>query len=311
MIITEQWVKRHRRYFRGENSNKPRMFKEFYVTAHSSYAFLYAGKYGKITEYRLKENANIFNMKCATDEGALRRYIQEPKNDISIFWLNFIDSLKDNDWSGKLGSDALRQNLIDIIKELGYDGYFNFEYDEELIKSFWRQNEFRINYTHRNQPGIAFFNKDALVEVESWSGKKLINSDFYKDLHQKELQAIFDQTWNIIDDPDTLIRTPCLLAKGFITMPTTNDVVNATLNEIDYNEERIQQKKETEVNRRKGLLEVMISRMGYSKSIKEDFTEEDYKSEELFREKMRQVTHFEEETLIEEQIQKLRKKFGC
>ncbi len=311
MIITEQWTKGHRRYYRGERPGEPQLFKEFYVTTHSSYAFYYAKKYGKITEYRLKENANIFNMKCKTDEGNLRKYIEDPKNNVPYFWIGLISDLKDNDWSGKLGGDSGRQDFINIIKDLGYDGYFNYEYDEVLINHLWEAEYFDVNFAHKSQPGIAFFNRDALVEVESWSGKKLINSDFYRELHQKELKAIFEHTWNIIDDPDKLMRTPPKLAKGFITMPTTDDVINAMLHEIDYGEEKIEQQKEKEIEKRKAIIETMISRQKYDKSIKEKFTEEDYKSEELFRKRMRQITHYKEEAFTEEQIQKLRKKFGC
>jgi len=59
------------------------------------------------------------------------------------------------------------------------------------------------------------------------------------------------------------------------------------------------------------IVDLMISRNKYSPNLKEMFTEVDYESEELFREKIRQITHYKEEILTEEQIQKLREKFGC
>lgn len=65
---------------------------------------------------------------------------------------------------------------------------------------------------------------------------------------------------------------------------------------------------DNEVKKRKVLVVLMYR---HNKSVQDKFTEEDYNSEELFRKKMREVTNYKEETLTEEQIQKLREKFGC
>lgn len=68
---------------------------------------------------------------------------------------------------------------------------------------------------------------------------------------------------------------------------------------------------DNEVKKRKFMVELLYLRLGYNKSVRDKFTEEDYNSEELFRKRMIEVTNYKEETPTEEQKQKLREKFGC
>lgn len=63
-----------------------------------------------------------------------------------------------------------------------------------------------------------------------------------------------------------------------------------------------------EVKKRRVLVALLYR---HNKSVQDKFTEEDYNSEELFRKKMMEVTNYKEKALTEEQIQKLREKFGC
>lgn len=65
---------------------------------------------------------------------------------------------------------------------------------------------------------------------------------------------------------------------------------------------------DNEVKKRRVLVALLYR---HNKSVQDKFTEEDYNSEELFRKKMMEVTNYKEKALTEEQIQKLREKFGC
>ena len=77
MLISEQKHKnRNRKYYHGKIIDK--LGKEFYLTTKFVYALIYTeGLLGEVQEYTLKQTADIFNMKCKTDEGLLRKYCQK------------------------------------------------------------------------------------------------------------------------------------------------------------------------------------------------------------------------------------------
>jgi hypothetical protein len=104
-----------RSYFRGLKSSSERIYKETYLTTKFQYALFYAKATGQVFEYKLKENTNIFNAKCKTDEACLRKYCQKAWPE----FLSKIEKLKNNDW---ITVSEERQRLIDAIQLLGYDG---------------------------------------------------------------------------------------------------------------------------------------------------------------------------------------------
>ena len=80
MLISEQkYANKNRLYYRGlaNNDKSSKFYKETYLTTRLIYALAYSfGLKGIVEVYRLKDTANIFNMRSKTDES---RY-EELKN---------------------------------------------------------------------------------------------------------------------------------------------------------------------------------------------------------------------------------------
>ena len=114
MLINEQkYANKNRLYYRGlaDNDKSAKFYKETYLTTRLIYALAYSfGLKGIVEVYRLKDTANIFNMRSKTDEGNLRKFCQEHK---MSKYLKHFETLKNNDWLHILGDD--RQKLINGI----------------------------------------------------------------------------------------------------------------------------------------------------------------------------------------------------
>lgn len=192
MILNEQ---RHsnlnRSYYHGKIfsfENDKRKFSEFYLSTSLLYSLVYAydedHNFGVIEEYRLKSPINIFNAKDKKDEACLRIYLHKnvPK------YLKYIELLKENDWSVILEGDYNRQILIDIIKDLGYDGYFNYEIDKESIDFLHKAGVFKYSDLTIKQPSICIFNKDSIKKVFEWDKKSLLRNSKFNDIKNKEIE---------------------------------------------------------------------------------------------------------------------------
>ena len=195
MIITEQWIKKHkRRYYRGLNPTAHRQFDDLYLTTKRKYAVYYAGRIGKVFECILKENSNIFNLKCITDECNLRNYIK--KNNVCNHILNLIPELKERDWSAVLRGDDARQELIDIIKNLEYDGYFNYEWDDISLQTLMRK--YHSCYLDKsNSPSIALFNPNAIIITNQWKVKELPE---WEEIKTHEKHDVEHYVYDLLED---------------------------------------------------------------------------------------------------------------
>ena len=188
MLLNEQkYTNKNRLYYRGlkkEDLTK-KGFNETYLTTNIVYALSYAKINGIIEVYRLKNEANIFNMKSKQDEANLRKYCNSHMNQYKDYLKTF-EKLKDNDWSKVMGGTLLRQPLIIAIKTLGYDGYFNYEIDgnffNETKKYFWNIYE----KPHVNFPSIAIFNDDIIEKVDTLKGEKLLENEKIKKINSQE-----------------------------------------------------------------------------------------------------------------------------
>lgn len=90
MILSEQkFSNLNRIYYHGQIPNFKdglKIFKEIYLSTSLLYSMSYAyddfHNFGKIEEFKLKNSLNIFNTKSKTDEGNLRKYLQQYKRAI-------------------------------------------------------------------------------------------------------------------------------------------------------------------------------------------------------------------------------------
>lgn len=198
MIISEQKHSNFNRiYYHGKIKNRKLLSNEFYLTTKFAYAFMYSTGYiyGEVEEYRLNQIANIFNAKCKSDESALRKFCQ--KNAPNI--LKYIDLLKDNDWKS-IRDNQLRDDLIYIIRDLKYDGYFNFEIDQKMLDELHDRNIYKYD-NQKHSPAIGIFNTDILILKNTWDKNNFeLCSAFteFKNEETKRLKeiALFEKSKN-------------------------------------------------------------------------------------------------------------------
>lgn len=198
MILSEQkYSNLNKIYYRGlKNKNDNyRKYDEIYLTTKFLYAFAYAGFSGIVKQYRLRKEANIFNMKCKTDEANLRKYCQS-KSYLSGY-LKYFEKLKENDWSVITGGDYYRQSLVNAIKNLGYDGYFNYEIDKEYYELCKDYPWFNLSELQIKSPAIAIFNENALQELPSLQGENLKSSIQIKQIREIEKSYILKKSGNV------------------------------------------------------------------------------------------------------------------
>lgn len=139
MTFNEQLLKRKRVYFHGSKTDtldiKNAHHDCFFITCDITTAILYC----KRTENELKyihtftidKPLNIFNARSKVDYTKLYRALM--KEGSLDFARNRLWELSDNDWSQLDDTLVSRGDLINIIKDLGYDGFFNFEWNEGKV----------------------------------------------------------------------------------------------------------------------------------------------------------------------------------
>jgi hypothetical protein len=168
MLLKEQmYTNKRRLYYHGKIAgydDSKRNFNEIYLTTRMTYAMAYAGRGGSVETYTLNDTANIFNMKCATDEAAFRKHCQANAPAL----LKYADKLKNHDWAF-LEGDYFRQAIIDVIKDLGYDGYFNYEIDEDGLAILHDMADCYTFNCNLHSPAIALFNRSKAIKHDEVS----------------------------------------------------------------------------------------------------------------------------------------------
>lgn len=179
----------NRKYFHGRSLHliEPHQ-SEYYLTTNFAYAFNYAiGYFGEVIEYNLKQTANIFNASSNKDAVTLRNFC---KKEIPQY-CQYIDSLKKNDWS-KIREPSIKDDLIYIVRQLGYDGYFNWEIDEKVLKEYHKNNMFKFDF-FTESPSVGIFNKDILIQKTIWNKSNYKDCKNYQKFESAELELVKEQ----------------------------------------------------------------------------------------------------------------------
>lgn len=175
MILTEQTIKRlGRKYWGGskfkywDKNNSP--FNCLYISNNIFYALTFLknefGDFresGYIIEYWLKEKLNIFNARSKKDYQKLEDYCRKNDNP----FLNILPKLKDLDWLDVFKTIEKRNEFIDILKNLQYDGFFNIENNQgNILRKLPNLNTEELY----GFSGIGIFKEDSLLKYEIYSG---------------------------------------------------------------------------------------------------------------------------------------------
>lgn len=187
MNIFEQKSKNlNRLYYHGKVKNfdeNQKKFLEFYLTTRKEYALPYAKRGGVVEIYQLKDVTNIFNMKSIKDESAFRKICQKDFP-LNIKYINF---LKENDWSSICG-DEKKKELLQIVKKLNYDGFFNYEIDKEGLELLHNYGMYKFTNANIHSPSIGMFNTDKLRKIDEKPVEYFVNKE--KELEYVKEQAI-------------------------------------------------------------------------------------------------------------------------
>lgn len=163
MVFNEQKYKnKQRKYYHGTPFDKLNKsldrFGCLFLTTYFPYAVEYSkidekGTFGHVFEFKIKEPLNIFNIKSSMDNFKLQKNVSSDLYALA----------KTNNWLADRQRGHLRGELLNQIKLLGYDGFFDKEvddhelYDNPTVGIFYLEK--LLNTNVYNHPDFAF-NKD-------------------------------------------------------------------------------------------------------------------------------------------------------
>lgn len=139
MTFNEQILKRKRVYFHGSKTNtldiKNAHYDCFFISCDITTAIIYCKRTEEEIKYihtfTIDKPLNIFNARSSVDYFKLHKALLD-KGVHETTIKSLTHSLKNNDWSQLENTDITRGFLINVVKSLGYDGFFNFEWDKNL-----------------------------------------------------------------------------------------------------------------------------------------------------------------------------------
>lgn len=190
MKVLEQKYPAHKRiYYHGQpcKDSLPHLCDEFYLTPNFIYACTYAGDNGIVESYTLSKDANIFNAQSKKDYDMLQSYLEEK---LPIL-LQYLPRLVHEDWVlGNPFNTTVKNKFIKILKELHYDGFFNYEIDKKLLQIYRENHCDYVNPVLINNPSIGIFDTSILLPIDTKVGYE----DFKKEpafLEFKEKELYF------------------------------------------------------------------------------------------------------------------------
>lgn len=186
MILKEQFLKNKGRIlWRGSEYRewKPRVFCCPYVSTQVLYALNFSKNFDKpivenakyLSQFVIKKPLNLFNARSQKDCRILEDFFRKNK---MHDWLESLPLLADNDWLDVFEIEE-RECLIEILKELGFEGFVNIERNSRKIL---RNAFYTLNVSVKNDlygfDGIGVFDFNNLMEVKTLQGWNEIKKEF-------------------------------------------------------------------------------------------------------------------------------------
>lgn len=186
MILKEQFLKNKGRIlWRGSEYRewKPGVFCCPYVSTQVLYALNFSKDFDKpivenakyLSQFVIKKPLNLFNARSQKDCRILEDFFRKNK---MHDWLESLPLLADNDWLDVFEIEE-RECLIEILKELGFEGFINIERNSRKIL---RNAFYTLNVSVKNDlygfDGIGVFDFNNLMEVKTLQGWNEIKKEF-------------------------------------------------------------------------------------------------------------------------------------
>lgn len=186
MILKEQFLKNKGRILWGGSKYrewKPGVFCCPYVSTQVLYALNFSKDFDKpivenakyLSQFVIKKPLNLFNARSQKDCRILEDFFRKNK---MHDWLESLPLLADNDWLDVFEIEE-RECLIEILKELGFEGFANIEGNSGKIL---RNAFYTLNISVKNDlygfDGIGVFDFNNLMEVKTLQGWNEIKKEF-------------------------------------------------------------------------------------------------------------------------------------
>ena len=171
-------------------SDEKHKYNCLYVTPIFAYAALYStgsdSKHGCVFEMQPVRDLNIFD---ANDEGALDKLkakVEELNPDNTLVRRINWEELKTKDWSTVcFRKDEIRDELLlKAVKELGYDGYINHEWDEDCAQ-FYAEGLAGCGKV-TNSVSIGIFDENLLEITDEKYFDDYSDDDLFNECHQAD-----------------------------------------------------------------------------------------------------------------------------
>lgn len=171
-------------------SDEKHKYNCLYVTPVFAYAALYStgsdSKHGCVFEMQPVRDLNIFD---ANDEGALDKLkakVEELNPDNTLVRRINWEELKTKDWSTVcFRKDEIRDELLlKAVKELGYDGYVNHEWDEDCAQFYAEGSAGCGKVT--NSVSIGIFDENLLEITDEKYFDDYSDDDLFNECHQAD-----------------------------------------------------------------------------------------------------------------------------
>lgn len=216
MILKEQFLKNKGRIlWRGSKYKewKPGLFCCPYVFTQVLYALNFSKDFDKpivenakyLSQFVIKKPLNLFNARSQKDYRMLEDFFRKNKMQD---WLGALSLLADNDWLDVFEIEE-REYLIEILKELGFEGFVNIEGNSGKIlhNAFYTLNASVKNDLY-GFDGIGVFDFNNLIEVKTLQGWSEIKKEFEVQLEintakNEALKNLFEN-WEIYKNNSNL-----------------------------------------------------------------------------------------------------------
>lgn len=186
MVLKEQFLKNKGRIlWRGSKYRewRPGVFCCPYVSTRILYALNFSKDFDKLvvenakylSQFVIKKPLDLFNARSQKDCRILEDFFRKNK---MHDWLESLPLLADNDWLDVFEIEE-RECLIEILKELGFEGFVNIERNSGKIL---RNAFYTLNVSVKNDlygfDGIGVFDFNNLMEVKILQGWNEIKKEF-------------------------------------------------------------------------------------------------------------------------------------
>jgi len=231
MILTEQQYKNlNRRYFHGSQNGRLNSKEGRQNFLYLSNSFVYSSMYacqidplqGKVFEFRLKEGLNIFNAKCKSDLLKLKHSTK--KNNVD--W----EKLEKEDWS-LLKSKG---SIIELIRGLGFDGFFDWEWTDNLRK-YRKEVEGELKGQFLDtSPAVGIFDVEKLKQVQTFQYSDYFEFEDFVKIYKAEKQTLKNYAGTLYVNGKDLYPAILYYAQDRFLFLTEKDLEETLNNISDY-----------------------------------------------------------------------------